>query len=116
MIQSSADAAYLARHVGLNVGLPVSVGALTLNRLCGSGFQSVISGAQEILAGDASVVLAGGTENMSQAPFAVRGTRFGTVLGKSVEFEVTGLSPSCVPASWTGLMSKSNLRTPCGRG
>src|SRR5690606_321043 len=68
--QTSADALYMARHIGLKSGVPIPVPALTVNRLCGSGFQAVVSGAQEILLGDAEVVLTGGTENMSQAPHA----------------------------------------------
>jgi len=76
-LQTSADAIYLARHVGLRAGLPIEVPALTINRLCGSGFQAIISGAQEILLGEANVVLAGGTESMSQAPHVVRGARWG---------------------------------------
>lgn len=61
VMQSSSDAAYLARHVGLRVGVPTETGALTLNRLCGSGFQSIVSGCQEICSKDAEVVLCGGT-------------------------------------------------------
>jgi acetyl-CoA acetyltransferase family protein len=80
--QTSADSIYLARHVGLRSGVPVPVPALTLNRLCGSGFQAVISGAEQILLGDAGVVLVGGTESMSQAPHVVRGARWGLAFGK----------------------------------
>ncbi|MCA9700048.1 MAG: acetyl-CoA C-acyltransferase, partial [Myxococcales bacterium] len=87
--QTSADAIYMARHVGLRSGVPVPVPALTVNRLCGSGFQSVVNGAQEILLGDAEVVLTGGTENMSQAPHAVRGLRKGARLGQSPALEDT---------------------------
>ncbi|KAL3075433.1 hypothetical protein niasHT_037593 [Heterodera trifolii] len=87
VIQSSKDAAYLARHIGLRVGVPVHVPAVTVNRLCGSGFEAIAQGGQQILAGDSKVVLAGGTESMSQAPFAVRGARFGTQLGAKIEFE-----------------------------
>ncbi len=76
-LQTSADAIYLARHVGLRVGVPLDVGALTVNRLCGSGFQAVVSGAQEILLGGADVTLCGGAESMSQAPHVVRGARWG---------------------------------------
>ena len=75
------DAAYLSRHVGHRAGLPIKAPALTINRLCGSGFQSVINGAQEILLGEANVVLAGGTENMSQAPYVLRNARWGTRYG-----------------------------------
>ncbi len=77
VLQTSKDAIYLARHIGLGVNVPVEVPALAVNRLCGSGFQAVISGAMEIAMGQASVVLCGGTESMSQAPHAVRGTRWG---------------------------------------
>ena len=87
--QTSADAIYMARHIGLESGVPIPVPALTVNRLCGSGFQAVVNGAQEILLHDAEIVLVGGTENMSQAPHAARGIRFGTKLGKSPELEDT---------------------------
>lgn len=70
VIATGKDAAYTARHITLLTGLPEEVPALTLNRLCGSGLQSVISGAQEIQLGESQIVLAGGTENMSQAPFS----------------------------------------------
>jgi acetyl-CoA acetyltransferase family protein len=76
-LQTSKDAIYLARHVGLRAGLPETVPAITLNRLCGSGFQAIATGAQEILLGDAEVVVCGGTESMSQAPHVVRGARWG---------------------------------------
>lgn len=86
-LQTSADAIYLARHVGLRVGLPVEIPALTVNRLCGSGFEAIIQGARQILIGDADVVLAGGTESMSQAPHVVRGARWGLRLGPLAQFE-----------------------------
>ena len=76
-LQTSADAIYLARHVGLKAGLPQDTPALTLNRLCGSGFQAIVSGAMEILLGEAEVALCGGTESMSQAPHVIRGARWG---------------------------------------
>ena len=76
-LQTSADAIYLARHVGLQAGLPNEVPALTINRLCGSGFQAIVSAAQEIMLGQAKVCLAGGSESMSQAPHVVRGARWG---------------------------------------
>lgn len=87
--QTSADAIYLARHVGLRAGTPVHVPALTVNRLCGSGFQAMVSGAHEMLVSGADLVLVGGTESMSQAPYAVRNTRWGTRLGKNIEMEDT---------------------------
>jgi acetyl-CoA acyltransferase 2 len=80
--QTSADAIYLARHIGLQVGVPASVPALTVNRICGSGFQSIVSGAHLLLLGEASFVLAGGTENMTQAPHVIRGARSGIPLGE----------------------------------
>jgi acetyl-CoA acetyltransferase family protein len=81
VVQTSADAAYLARHVGLQAGVPEETPAVTVNRLCGSGFEAIVQGAQQILLGDASVVLAGGTESMSQAPHVLRGARWGLRLG-----------------------------------
>ena len=73
--QSSVDAHYGARHVGLKAGLPIEVPALTVNRLCGSGIQAVVSGAQQIQLEEAGFVLAGGMENMSQVPHVIRGAR-----------------------------------------
>src|SRR5262249_28102838 len=75
------DAVYGARHVGLKAGLPIDVPALTVNRLCGSGIQATVNGAQMILLGEADVVLTGGMENMSQAPHVIRGLRNGLRLG-----------------------------------
>uniref|UniRef100_A0A2K6FXF7 Acetyl-CoA acyltransferase 2 n=1 Tax=Propithecus coquereli TaxID=379532 RepID=A0A2K6FXF7_PROCO len=76
--QTSTYAIYLARHVGLRVGIPKETPALTVNRLCGSGFQSIVNGCQDICVKDSEVVLCGGTENMSQSPYCVRNVRFGT--------------------------------------
>lgn len=76
VVQSGADAAYLPRHVGLKTGVPVGVGALGVNRLCGSGFQSWVDAVQMIRCGDASIVLAGGVEQMSQIPYVARKVRF----------------------------------------
>src|SRR5512138_518886 len=80
--QTSADAIYLARHVGLRAGLPDRVPALAVNRLCGSGFEALVQAAMWLETGQAEVVLAGGTESMSQAPLVIRGTRWGWPLGK----------------------------------
>jgi len=71
--QTSGDALYGARHVGLRAGLPIEAPALTVNRLCGSGMQAIVSAAQMIQTEEAKVVLAGGMESMSQAPFSIRG-------------------------------------------
>ena len=76
-IQTSADAHYLARHIALKAGVPEERAALTLNRLCGSGFEAIIQGAKEILLGEAQVCLAGGAESMSQAAHILRGARWG---------------------------------------
>ena len=82
VLQTSSDAVYGARHVGLKAGLPVEVPALTVNRLCGSGIQAAINGGQLILLGEADVVLTGGMESMSQAPHVIRGLRNGLRLGQ----------------------------------
>src|SRR5271170_3646816 len=87
VLQTSADALYCARHVGLKAGLPIATPALTVNRLCGSGFQAVISGAEQILLGDAEAVLVAGTENMTQAPHVLRGAREGFPFGKAPGLE-----------------------------
>ena len=83
VLQTSPDAIYYARHIALRAGCREETPALTVNRLCGSGFQAVATGAQEILLGDAELCLVGGGESMSQAPHVVRGIRFGTPFGKS---------------------------------
>jgi acetyl-CoA C-acetyltransferase/acetyl-CoA acyltransferase 2 len=75
--QTSPDAIYGARHVGLKSGLPIDKPALTVNRLCGSGFQAVVTAAEQILMGDAHAVLAAGGESMSQAPHVIYGMRDG---------------------------------------
>src|SRR6185503_5366357 len=102
----SSDAIYLARHVALRVGVPEDRPALTVNRLCGSGFEAVAQGAREILLGEADVCLTGGTESMSQAPHAVRGARWGQLrLGPAEQgFE---------DVLWEALVD-SNCRLPMG--
>ena len=82
VLQTSADAIYGARHVALKAGVPIDVPALTVNRLCGSGIQAAVSGAQMIQLGEAGLVLTGGVENMSQAPHVIRGLRSGLKLGQ----------------------------------
>jgi len=82
VLQTSSDAVYGARHVGLRAGLPIEVPALTVNRLCGSGIQAAVNGAQLILLSEADIVLTGGMENMSQAPHVIRGLRNGLRLGQ----------------------------------
>lgn len=80
--QTSGDALYGARHVGLRAGVPIETPALTLNRLCGSGMQSLVTAAQMIQLGESEVALAGGMESMSQAPHVIRGMRWGVGLGE----------------------------------
>jgi len=86
-LQTSADAIYCARHVGLKAGVPIETPAVTVNRLCGSGFEAITQGAQLIMLGEADAVLAGGTESMSQAPHVVRGARWGIRLGPPAPLE-----------------------------
>jgi acetyl-CoA acetyltransferase family protein len=81
-LQTSGDAIYGARHVGLKSGIPKEVPALTVNRLCGSGFESIVQAGHRILLGETDTVLAGGMENMSQAPHVIRGARKGFRLGQ----------------------------------
>ena len=73
VIQTASDAAYLARHAGIMAGVPIPSPAMTINRLCGSGFETVIMGAEAVCLGRSKVVLAGGSENMSQAPMVIDG-------------------------------------------
>ena len=82
VMQTSADAIYGARHVGLKAGLKIETPAVTVNRLCGSGIEAIAQAAQRILLGEATLVLAGGMENMTQAPHVVRGARTGFRLGE----------------------------------
>lgn len=102
VMQTSADAIYCARHVGLKAGLPITTPALTVNRLCGSGFQAVINGAEQILLGETEAVLVGGTENMTQAPHILRGARDGWPFGKS---------PAVADSLWEAL-TDSYCQTP----
>lgn len=88
-LQTSADAIYLARHVALRAGCRVETPAVTVNRLCGSGFEAIIQAARLIATGESRVALAGGTESMSQAPHALRGARWGLRLGPAPPLEDT---------------------------
>jgi acetyl-CoA acetyltransferase family protein len=82
VLQTSSDAIYGARHVALKAGVPIEVPALTVNRLCGSGIQAAVSGAQLIQLDEAGIVLTGGIESMSQAPHVIRGLRTGLRLNQ----------------------------------
>jgi len=89
VIQTSPDAAYLARHIQLKSGLAVDKPALTINRLCGSGFESIIQGFTSIKVGDASMAVCGGAENMSSAPLVADGNSVrwpgGVTLGSGLQ-------------------------------
>ncbi|HSN73603.1 MAG TPA: acetyl-CoA C-acetyltransferase [Anaerolineae bacterium] len=87
VIQSSRDAAYLARHVALMAGMPIETPGLTLNRLCGSGFEAIVQAARMIRCGEAEIMLVGGTENMSMAPLVTRTARWGAGLGEGLTLE-----------------------------
>jgi acetyl-CoA C-acetyltransferase/acetyl-CoA acyltransferase 2 len=87
VLQTTPEDVYCARHIGLRAGVPVDRPALTVNRLCGSGFQAVVSAALEIRHGEAEVALVGGAESMSQAPHAIRGARWGYAFGKAPPVE-----------------------------
>lgn len=84
VIQDDKDSAYLARHIGLRSGLNESSSALTVNRLCGSGMESVIIGSRKILSGENNLILAGGTESMSNAPFVLKNARWGNKYGNTI--------------------------------
>jgi len=106
VISSSLDATYLSRHVALKSGVPIASPALTLNRLCGSGFEAACLAAESIILSRSSVVLCGGTENMSQAPLSIDGltARWGAALGKGVKAEDT---------LWAGL-TDTHCKLPMG--
>jgi acetyl-CoA acyltransferase 2 len=105
VLQTSADAIYGARHVGLKAGLKIETPAVTVNRLCGSGIEAIVQASQRLLLGEANMVLAGGMENMTQAPFVIRGARTGLKLGGGTleDFLFVGLTDSyCGMAmAWT---------------
>mmetsp|Transcript_21395 Transcript_21395/g.59505 ORF Transcript_21395/g.59505 Transcript_21395/m.59505 type:complete len:402 (-) Transcript_21395:548-1753(-) len=106
VIQTSPDAAYLARHVGLKSGTRISAPSLTVNRLCGSGFESVVLGAQSILLGESAIAVCGGAENMSDAPLCAAGNdaRWGVKLGAGLQFR---------DSLWDGL-TDAYAKTPMG--
>lgn len=87
VMQTTSDTIYFARHVALRSGCPNETPGLTVNRLCGSGFQAIVNGAEEILLGEAELCLVGGGESMSQAPHIARGLRWGLPLGKMPPLE-----------------------------
>lgn len=106
VIQSSPDAAYLARHVGLKSGMEIKAPSLTINRLCGSGFETVILGAQSIQLGESQISVCGGAENMSDAPLVASGNdaRWGVKLSKGLSMR---------DSLWDGL-TDSHTGTPMG--
>ena len=100
VITSNVNSAYLARHIGLKADVPQEVPALTLNRLCGSGMQSIITAAQHILLGEADVILAGGAENMSQTPYSSFDQRFSTSKMGNIQF--TDMLQATLTDKYTG--------------
>ena len=104
VLLTTADSIYFTRHVALAAGCPIETPALTVNRLCGSGFQAIVSGAEEILLGYADICLVGGGESMSQAPHVARGLRWGTRLGQS---------PVLTDSLWEGL---TDTQAGCSMG
>jgi acetyl-CoA acetyltransferase family protein len=86
-LQTSADAIYLARHIALRSGCAIATPAVTVNRLCGSGFEAIVQASQQILLGESATVLCGGAESMSQAPHVIRGARWGLRLGPPAPIE-----------------------------
>ncbi len=101
---ASPCAPYISRHTGLRIGVKTETPCLTVNRLCGTGFQAIVNGVQEIAIGDSEVVMTGGSDNMSACPYAVRGIRFGTKLGKEPQME---------DMMWTSLTDRLS-NTPMG--
>jgi acetyl-CoA acetyltransferase family protein len=101
VVQTCKDAPYLARHIGMSVGVPIEVPGLTVNRLCASGLEAAVIGAQQLLLGDSTVVLVGGTENMTQCPHLIRGGRDGFRLGNVVveDYVLVALTDQ-----WNGLI------------
>jgi acetyl-CoA acyltransferase 2 len=101
VVQTCKDAPYLARHVGMSVGVPIEVPGLTVNRLCASGLEAGVIAAQQLMLGDATMVLAGGTENMTQCPHVIRGFRDGFRLGN---VEVEDYVLVALTDQWNGLI------------
>lgn len=101
VVQTCKDAPYLARHIGMSVGVPVEVPALTVNSLCASGLEAIIVGARQLMLGDASWALVGGTENMTQCPHVIRGSRDGFRLGHT---EVEDYVLVALTDQWNGLI------------
>lgn len=101
VLQTANDAIYLPRHVGLRAGIPQGVPALGVNRLCGSGFQAIVTAAEQILTGQADVVLCGGTEQMTQAPMVIHGMRDGARFGRPPKMQ--DLLWECLTDTFTGI-------------
>jgi len=101
VVQTSKDAPYVARHIGLSVGVPLEVPGLIVSRLCASGLESVVVGAQQLLVGESTMILVGGTENMTQCPHVLRGIRDGVRLGNTVleDYVLVALTDQ-----WNGLL------------
>jgi acetyl-CoA acyltransferase 2 len=101
VVQTCKDAPYLARHIGMSVGVPMEVPGLTVNRLCASGLEAVLIAARQLLLGESSFVLVGGTENMTQCPHVIRGSRDGFRLGNA---EIEDYVLVALTDQWNGLI------------
>ncbi len=101
VVQSSPDAIYLARHIAMKTGMKVETPGLTINRLCGSGLESVVLAAQQVLLGESRIVLAGGAENMSQIPYVLPNARWGYRMGDNQvrDMMTSALVDSCANVS-----------------
>jgi acetyl-CoA acyltransferase 2 len=104
IFHATKDGAYTSRHAAIRVGVPYPVPSLAINRMCGSGFQSVVTGAHEIILHECDIVLTGGTENMSLSPHIVHGCRFGVRLGQDIVME---------DSLWQGLIDQQ-AKMPMG--
>ncbi|HJX39446.1 MAG TPA: acetyl-CoA C-acyltransferase, partial [Anaerolineae bacterium] len=101
VVQTCKDAPYLARHIGLSLGVPIDVPGLIVNRLCASGLEAIVIGAQQLLLGESTMVLVGGTENMTQCPHLLRGSRDGFRLGNT---ELEDYVLVALTDQWNGLI------------
>jgi len=101
VVQTCKDAPYLARHIGLSLGVPTEVPGLIVNRLCASGLEAAVVAAQQLLLGESTMVLVGGTENMTQCPHVIRGGRDGFRLGST---ELEDYILVALTDQWNGLI------------
>ncbi|RHX96065.1 acetyl-CoA C-acyltransferase [Leptospira yasudae] len=114
VIQDDKDSAYLARHIALRSGLSEQSSALTINRLCGSGMESILIGARKILSKENELILAGGTESMSNAPFVLKNARWGNKYGDTIAEDRLAQSLTDCFVDLTMGMTAENIATRYG--